>query len=290
VARLLDIAIGGVLFGALYALIAVGLNLQYGVTRILNLAYGEILLIGSYITYIFFKDFRINPLLTLIFSGLVTSVLGILIHVITFRRLVLSAASAEELEFRSLFVCFGLILLIQNLLAHIFGVTPIGTPYLMEGVEIFGERFKMNTVVAAILSAVVNAIMYTLLRFTKFGLAMRATAEEPVGAQIIGINILKIHIASFSVGCLTAALAGSMISMIYSNVTPYTGTIYTVIALIILVLGGRGSFIGSIVGGLIIGCAYYAMIRVRASLADPVIYILLIIMLLVRPRGLFGRQ
>jgi len=129
----------------------------------------------------------------------------------------------------------------------------------------------MNTVVAAILSAVVNAIMYTLLRFTKFGLAMRATAEEPVGAQIIGINILKIHVASFSVGCLTAALVGSMISMVYSNVTPYAGTIYTIIALIILVLGGRGSFIGSIVGGLIIGCAYYAMIRVRASLADPVI-------------------
>lgn len=287
---MLDIIIGGILFGAIYSLIAVGLNIQYGVTRILNLAYGEILMIGAYTTYFFFKFYGVNPLLTLIISGFITSILGIIIQIIVFRKLVRSSLSAAELEFRSLFACFGLIFIIQNLLAQIFGTTPIGTPYLMEGIDILGERFKINTVVAAIMSASINILMYIFIRFTKLGLAMRATAEEPTGAQLVGIDILKVHVASFSLGCLAAALAGSMLCIIYPNLTPFSGALYTIIALMILVLGGRGSFAGSIVGGLIIGCSYYAMLRIRASLAVPVVYLLLIIILVVRPRGLFGRQ
>lgn len=287
---MLDVIIGGILIGALYSLVAVGLNIQYGITRILNLAYGEILIIGAYITFLFFNFYGINPLLTLILSGIITFIFGILLQVAVFRKLVHSSSSAAELEFRSLFACFGLIFIIQNILAHIFGTTPIGVPYLMGGISILGERFKTNMVVAAILSILINAVMYVLMRFTKFGLAMRATAEESLGAQLVGINILKVHLVSFSIGCLTASVAGSMVCLIYSNLTPYSGTFYTIIALIILILGGKGSFLGSIVGAFIIGCSYYAMLTFKAALADPVVYIILIVMLIIRPTGLFGRQ
>jgi branched-chain amino acid transport system permease protein len=287
---LLDVIIGGALVGALYSLVAVGLNIQYGITRILNLAYGEILIIGAYITFIFFNFYGINPLLTLILSGLITFILGILLQVAVFRKLVHSSSSAVELEFRSLFACFGLIYIIQNLLAYIFGTTPIGVPYLMEGISILGERFKTNMVVTAVLSVLINAVMYVFIRFTKFGLAMRATAEEPLGAQLIGIDVLKVHLVSFSMGCFAAALSGSMVCLIYSNLTPYSGTFYTIIALIILILGGKGNFLGSVAGAFIIGCSYYAMLRFKAALADPVIYIILIVVLIIRPRGLFGRQ
>ncbi|MEM3579842.1 MAG: branched-chain amino acid ABC transporter permease [Candidatus Bathyarchaeia archaeon] len=281
--------VGGALLGALYSLFAVGLNIQYGVTRILNLAYGELLMIGAYISYFFFDSYGINPLVTLVMSGLIASILGIIIQIVVFRRLIFLSKSGAELEFRSLLACFGLIYIIQNLLAQIFGTTPIGMPYLMEGVDILGERFKLNMVVAAIMSIIINAIMYVFIRFTRLGLAMRATAEEPAGAQLVGVNILKIHAASFSLGCLAAALAGSMLCMIYQNLNPYSGAQYTLIALIILVLGGRGSFLGSVIGGFIVGYTYYAFLRTIPSLAVPAVYILLILILVVRPKGILGR-
>jgi len=277
------------LLGALYALIAVGLNVQYGVTRILNLAYGELLMIGAYITYLFFNSYGINPLITLIMSGFIVSILGVLIQILIFRRIISQSKSAMELEFKSLLACFGLIFIIQNVLVQYFGATPIGVPYLREGVSMLGERFELNKIVAAVISVIISAIMYVFIRFTRWGMAMRATAEEPTGAQLVGINILKIHAVSFSLGCLAAALAGSMLCMIYSNLDPYSGTQYALIALIILVLGGRGSFIGSVVGGLIVGYTYYIFLKITPSLAIPAVYILLILILIVKPKGLFGR-
>ena len=286
---MLDVVIGGVLLGALYSLVAVGLNIQYGITRILNLAYGELLIIGAYITFFFSNFYGVNPLFTLILSGLIAYVLGILLQVAVFRGLIHSSSSAEELEFKSLFACFGLIYIIQNLLANIFGTSPIGVPYLMEGISVLGERFKMNMVVVAVLSVLINAVMYAFIRFTKFGLAMRATVEEPAGAQLVGVDVLKIHLVSFSIGCLTAMLAGSMVCLIYPNLTPYSGTFYTIIALITLILGGRGNFLGSVVGAFILGWSHYAMLKFKAALADPIIYVILIMMLIIRPKGLFGR-
>lgn len=247
------------------------------------------MMIGAYISYFFFNAYGVNPLITLVMSGLIASVLGIVIQIVVFRRLISLSKSGAELEFRSLLACFGLIYIIQNLIAQIFGVTPIGTPYLMEGVSILGERFTLNMVVAAVMSIIINAIMYVFMRFTRLGLAMRATAEEPAGAQLVGVNILKIHVASFSLGCLAAALAGSMLGMIYTNLNPYSGSQYTLIALIILVLGGRGSFLGSVIGGFIVGCTYYAFLRTLPSLAVPAIYILLILILIIRPKGIMGR-
>ena len=286
---MLDIIIGGALLGALYSLFAVGLNIQYGVTRILNLAYGEFLIIGAYVTYLLFSSYGINPLVTLVISGPTVSVLGILIQVVVFRRLVRQSASAVELEFRSILTCFGLIFIIQNMLAQYFGTTPIGASYLQEGISVFGERFRLNMILAAVMSVIISAIMYFLMRSTRLGLAMRATAEEPTGAQLVGVNILKIHAASFGLGVLVAALAGSMLCMIYPNLNPYSGTLYTLIALVILVLGGRGSFVGSLIGGLVVGYTYYAFLKITPSLAVPAVYILLILMLIIKPKGFFGR-
>lgn len=216
-------------------------------------------------------------------------ILGVLLQVAVFRGLIHLSPSAEELEFKSLFACFGLIYIIQNLLANIFGTSPIGVPYLMEGISLLGERFKMNMVVAAVLSVLINAIMYVFMRSTKLGLAMRATVEEPVGTQLVGVDILRVHLVSFSIGCLTAMLAGSMVYLVYPNLTPYSGTFYTIIALITLILGGRRNFLGSVVGAFILGWSYYAMLKFKAALADSIIYVILIAILIIRPKELFGR-
>jgi len=286
---MLDILIGGAISGAMFALISVGLNLQYGVTRILNIAHGDFLMLGAYVTFFFFSSYGVNPLLTLIISGPIVFFLGILIQVTVFRRLVYLSKSAEELEFRSLLACFGLSFIIQNVVRLIFGITPIGSPYLNEAVNIFGETFQLNMIVAAVISIAISVAMYFLLCSTRAGLVMRAAVEEPTGAQIVGINILKVHAVSFGLGAFLSAIAGSMWSMIYSDITPYKGPIFTFIALAIIVLGGMGSFVGSLVGGFLLGYIYYITYKWEPLLYMAVVYIFLLIMLIVRPKGLFGK-
>jgi branched-chain amino acid transport system permease protein len=196
--------------------------------------------------------------------------------------------SAEELESRSLLAAFGLMFIIQNVVAAIFGATPVGASYLFVSIDILGAQFLLNMIVAAVIAVILSLVMYLVLRFTRIGLAMRATVEEPVGAQLVGINIFKIHAVSFGLGALLAALAGSLLVMIY-NMTPYVGPQYTFIALAIIILGGMGSFIGSLLGGFIIGYFYYVTLTIDPLLTYAVVYLFIIIFLTIRPKGLFGR-
>jgi branched-chain amino acid transport system permease protein len=227
-----------------------------------------------------------------VISGPTVAAFGVLIQLVVFRRLVRRSASAEELEFKSLLACFGLMFIIQNVVASVqrFAKWPpqVSTTYLYETVDILGERIQLNLIVSAVLSVIVGVILYIMLRSTRLGLAMRATVEEPTGAQLVGISILKIHAVSFGLGCLLSALAGSMLVMRYS-VDPFFGPPYTFIALAVIILGGMGSFIGSLLGGFFMGYVYYGSLIVEPILATAVVYIFIIIILLIRPKGLFGR-
>jgi branched-chain amino acid transport system permease protein len=165
----------------------------------------------------------------------------------------------------------------------------IGTPYLMEPIIILGERVQSNLVVAAVLSIIIGVLMYFLLRSTRLGLAMRAAVEEPTGAQLVGINILKVHAVSFGLGALLAGLAGSMLVMIFPGLSPFFGPTYTYIALAVIILGGMGSFVGSMLGGFLIGYVYYTTSTYQPLLPNVVVYIFIIIMLIIRPKGFFGR-
>jgi len=283
-----DIIIGGAILGAIYSLIAVGLNLQYGVTRILNIAHGEFLMLGAYVTCIFFALYGVNPLVSLVISGPIVFVIGILIQIVVFRRIVRVSKVAEELEVRSLLVCFALMYIIQNVVALIFTPNPRGAPYLTASINIAGYWVELGMVVAAVMSIIISLLMYLLLRFTSIGLAMRATVEDPTGAQLVGINNLKIHAVSFGLGALLSASAGSMLVM-FRYLTPFTGPDYTFIALAVIVLGGTGSFMGSLVGGFIVGYVYYASLTIDPLMTFAAVFSCIIILLLIRPKGLFGR-
>ncbi|MEM1538933.1 MAG: branched-chain amino acid ABC transporter permease [Candidatus Bathyarchaeia archaeon] len=286
---MIDVIIGGAILGALFSLIAVGLNLQYGVTRILNIAHGEFLVIGAYVTYILFTYYGVNPMLSLVISGPTVFLIGVFLQVSVFRKLIHLSKSAEELEFRSLLVCFGLQFIIQNLIRSRFGTAPIGAPYLMETVSILGEKFQINRIVAAIIAVAISVALYFLLRSTKAGLAMRAAVEEPTGAQLVGVNILKIHALSFGLGALTSALAGSMYSMIEPTINPYAGSRFTFIALAVIILGGMGSFVGSLLGGFFIGYLNYITLKMDPLITMAVVYAFIVIMLIIKPKGLLGR-
>ena len=285
----ISVVFGGAILGAIFSLIAVGLNLQYGVSRILNIAIGDFLMVGAYVTFFFFSTYGVNPLVSLAISGPIVFGLGILLQLTVFRRIVHLSKSTEELETRSLLACFALPFIIENVVGVIFGGNPIGASYLSASVNVLGAMLQENMVVAAFMSIIISLVMYLVLRFSSIGLAMRAIAEEPTGAQLVGINNFKVHAVSFGIGALFSALAGSMLVMIYSNITPYIGPQYTCIALAVIIVGGMGSFIGSLIGGFLIGYAYYISLVVNPLITLAVVYSFIIVVLIVRPKGFFGR-
>lgn len=290
-----DIVIRGAIDGALFALIAVGLNLQYGVTRILNVAHGEFLMLGAFITSVLFNLYGINPLVSLAISGCAVLAVGVLIYSLVFRRIIKQSRVPEELEVRSLLACFGLMLIISYTLSAIIRTNPklkiSTTEFLRDPITILGVTIELNKIVAMVVAIAFNVLLYVLLRSTRIGLAMRAAAQEPTGAQLVGINVLKCHLISFGLSAFLGAVAGSLLSMVFYTLEPLSGGTYTFIALTVIVIGGTGSFIGSLVGGFIMGYINYIVLKMPQGglLSITVVYMFLVVMLLVRPKGLFGR-
>lgn len=289
-----DIIILGTVNGAIFALVAAGLNLQYGVTRILNIAHGQFMMLGALISAFLFKYYNVNPLVGMAIGGPTMFVIGVLIYFIVFRRMVRLSRSAEELEALSLLACFGLLFVILNVMQIVIKAYPLlaylYTPYLNQIITILGEKVELSRIVAACMAAIFSVLMYIMLRSTRTGLAMRATSQEPIGAQVVGINISRVHMVSFGLSVLMGAIGGSLLAMILPNLSAASGPMYTFIALAVIVVGGMGSFIGSLVGGFLMGYVYFATFKLLSSqLSMPVVYAFIIIMLLVRPKGLFGR-
>jgi branched-chain amino acid transport system permease protein len=287
----LDILVGGVLLGSIYSLIAAGLNLQYGVARMLNVAHGDFLMLGAYLTYFCFILLGINPFVSIIVIGPLMFLIGILIYTLIFRRIVKLSKKAEEFEFRSLLLFFGLSFVIQNLATVLWTANYRGYEAPSFGIiNVFGVTFEFNRIIIALISILVNLFLYLFLHFTKIGLAMRAIVDEPEGAQLVGINIYTISGISFSLGVLLCTWAGNLISILHGTINPFMGSPYTLIALVLVILAGIGSFKGNIMGGFVLGYLAYTTMRViNSALTLVAIYTVLILILLIRPQGLFGR-
>jgi branched-chain amino acid transport system permease protein len=287
----LDILIGGAILGAVYSLIAVGLNLQYGVTRILNVAHGEFLMIGAYLAYFTFTIIGMNPFASIIIIGPFMFFIGFLVYTLLLRGMVKASKSGEELEFRSLLLCFGLSFVIQNVAVVLWTANYRGYEVPSLGTaSILGVPFEVNRIVIALISIVINVLLWVFLRYTRAGVAMRATVEQPEGSQLVGINIYNICAMSFSLGILLAAWAGTLISVLSATINPFMGAPYTLIALVLVILAGIGSFKGNIVGGFVFGYLSYITLRViHPALTLVVVYGALILILLIRPKGLFAK-
>lgn len=285
-----DILIGGLVLGALYSLISVGLNLQYGVMRILNVAHGEFLMLGAYVTYFCVTFLGLNPFTSFMVIGPLMFSVGLMVYMITLRRVIKQSKSSEEVESKSLLLCFGLSFVIQNFVMVLwtanyrgYETPPLGT------INILGASFEIYRILIAATSLAINIVLYLYLKFTRVGLAMRAIVDNSEGAQLAGINPYNIYALSFGIGVILSAFAGSLIS-IYTSINPFMGSPYTIIALVLIILAGIGSFKGNIVGGFIIGYLVYITLRlIHSALALVIVYAALILILLLRPRGLFAR-
>lgn len=284
----LDVIIGGLLTGGIYALLAAGFSLQYGVSRVLNVSHGEFIMLGAMATYSLYIPFGINPLVSLAIVGPVFLIIGSLINRILFERIRRLAGSLEVFEGWSILVSFGLLFIIQNVALLAWGADERGYKFLVIPVNLLGSIFAANRLVALSLAVVIGLSFFFFLVRTRLGKAIRAAAQEETGAQLIGVNIHWMHGLCFGFGALLAGLAGVLISTMFT-VSPFMGLPYTIIAIIVVVLGGLGNILGSLVGGLILGLIGSIVLHIEPGLELAVLYMLFMLILLVRPKGIFGK-
>ena len=284
-----ELIASGLITGGIYALIALGLNLQYGLMRVLNIAHGEFLMLGAFLTWAAHTAWGLSPLLMIPASFALLMGTGLVVHRLAFRRLTRTSPNLDIFEARGLMVSFGLMFLVQNLAQLLWGGDLRGYDYLTEPVPVAGAQFAGNKLLLFVLALVFSAALIVLLRRTLWGKGVRALMQSPTGARLVGIDTERLHPLMFGVGLGLSGVAGCLLSMSYT-ISPAMGEPYTVTALIVITLGGFGSLSGALAGGLALGVVEaIGMHFTNPSLKSLLSYAVFIGVLLWKPNGLFTR-
>jgi branched-chain amino acid transport system permease protein len=287
--RLLGLIVIGILAGGVYGLMAVGLSLQYGVCRVLNITHGEFVMLGALLTFAFTR-LGINPLLAPIIIGPLLFGIGFLLQATLFRGVKARAPSPAAFEGNALLVAFGLMYIISYVARMQFGTRSLPTHYLTNSVSFLGVNIQFSLIVGFAIAAVLGIAVYLFLTRSRLGRAIRATAEDQPTAQLMGVNTNTILALCFGLGALLAGVVGTLISL-RTDVNAGIGFNNTIIALIVVTLGGLGSVPGSFVAGIIIGIVSMLVAGLWESvLIVPVYYAMLMVLLLVRPSGILGKK
>tara|TARA_B100000315_G_C14555987_1_gene578184 strand:- start:56 stop:922 length:867 start_codon:yes stop_codon:yes gene_type:complete len=286
----MDILIIGVLLGGAYALMAMGLQLQYGVARIMNLANGEMLVAGSFAAFWIFTSATYSPVLSIAVVAPLAFTVNWLIYKIFMRPLVKRAKSEGQLEVDSILSTFGQSFILVGLMLALFGGEYFSYAYLERPFEILGQPYELNRVVAFLFSIVLCGCLYFWLNRTRVGLTLRAVSVNANAAGLVGINVPRASALAFAIGGAVTASGGALLSM-FLTFDASVGVIFTMKALVIVIMGGVRDIRGTILVAFVLGLTETAV----ASLIDPGLtlaaaYFLFIIILLFRPEGLFGRR
>ena len=274
--------------GGIYALVSMGLSMQYGVAKILNISHGEFIMIGAFLTWTLVTMAGLHPVLALIICCPFILGVGFVFHRTLFKRLKDISRISVVFESNAMLLAFGLMYIIQNIGSRIWGASPLGYTFMAYPVSIGGNQIPVNRLFVLGFAVVVSAGFYIFLIKTRLGKSIRASAQDPVAAGLMGIRINTIMAICFGIGTMLAGIAGSLLTMIQPSFTSM-GMGYTVTALIVVVLGGLGSVPGSLIGGVILGVVGTIIARIEPSLMMIVFYLIIMVLLIIRPKGLLGR-
>jgi branched-chain amino acid transport system permease protein len=288
-ALLIDIALTGAVLGGMYALIAMGLTLQYGVARIMNLSHGEGMVAAAFGAHWAFSAMAVSPLVGLIVALPLAFAVNWLVYRIVLMPLVRRAKNAGMLEVDSILATFGLLFVLQGVMLVIFGGQFYSYSYLSVPVHVLGSTVALNRLIALLFALVIGTALYLALTRTRAGTAIRAVAVDPVAAQLVAIDVRAASAFAFALGGALAAAGGVLVSM-FMTFTAAMGVVFTMKALIVVIMGGVGNLLGALLAGLMLGLAETAVARlVDPGLTIAVTYALFLTVLLWRPTGLFGR-
>ncbi len=287
--NLLDILITGLILGGIYSLIAVGLTLQYGVGRVLNVSHGEFIMVGALATYSLYTVLGVSPLAAITMVTPALFVIGYLLDRTLFNYLRKKSPNADAFSATSLLASFGLLFVAQNLMLLIWGANLKGYTYLNASVSIFGALYGVNRLLALGVAVSVSAVFYIFIKSTRLGKAIRAAAENPTMAQVMAVNVKQVLAICFGLGAALAGLAGILYSLMF-ELQPGKGIELTIIAIVVVVFGGLGSITGSLIGGFLLGLVTSIVNFIDPSLSLVAFYLIFILLLLFKPSGILGRQ
>ena len=276
----------GAAIGCIYVLLATGLNLIFGVMKLVNFAHGELLMIGAYIGFTVITALGVNVYVAVFLSMGIVALIGIAVERLSFRRVL----GAEKLN--EIFVSLGLILIFDNIAVLLWGdkIKRLISPFENMSLMVGEASIRVDWLIAILFVVVILIALLFLIKKTKIGMAMRATSQKGQTSMLMGINIERIYIFTFALGAALAGAAGVLYGIIFPF-DPYIGALPTIKAFAIIILGGLGSIPGAIIGGLLYGIAEQtAAITLGSIWRDAVAFSVLIIVLLFRPEGLFGKK
>jgi len=287
--QIIDILISGLLLSGTYALVAMGLNLQYGVARIMNLANGEVLVFGSLAAFWLYTSSQISPLLTILIVIPISFVGNLLIYNLLLAPLVRRSKSRAALEVDSILATFGMSFILIGVMISIEGGF-FAYKYLSEPIQILGSTTSLSRLVAFLIATLIALVLYLWLNKTRSGVAVRAVSVSTEAAGLVGINVPRISAFAFAIGGAITAVGGALIST-FITLDASIGVVFTLKALIIVIMGGVGEIRGAIIAAIILGIVETTV----ATLVDPGLtltaaYFIFVLILLFRPQGLFGRR
>jgi branched-chain amino acid transport system permease protein len=286
---LFEVFLSGLLLGGTYGLIALGLNLQYGVARILNLSYGEFFMGGAFTAFFTIVLWKLNPMLSVFVSVPIAFVMNWLIYQYLMIPLVRRAPDQDALDADVVLVTFGLFFVFEGLALVEWSGDLRGYSFLSWPVPVLGATIAANRLLAFVGACVLALLLFLVLRYTRFGTALRAITIDPVAASLVGVDVRRYSALAFAIGGALAAVSGMLVST-FISFSATTGVEYTLKALIVVIMAGVGRVTGTLAAGLVLGVVE----SVGGYLVDPQLTIainfgLFMIVLLLRPTGLFTR-
>ena len=283
----LQVLLWGLYAGCIYILLATGLNLIFGVMKVVNFAHGQLLMIGAYVTFTFYALSGWNPYVLIAASFPILVLLGVLIERLCFRP-ILGTGKLNEI-----FISIGLIYILENAAALIWTDEwrEIESPYADVTVTIAGVHLPLDYLIIIATTIIILLALWAFLRRTRLGKAVRATSQNRGAAMLMGINVERMDMLTFGIGAGIAGAAGTLWVVSGQIFNPYIGSLPAIKAFAIIIIGGLGSIQGAIIGGLILGVAEnFAITTLGAAWKDSVSFLLLILVLILRPTGLFGES
>jgi branched-chain amino acid transport system permease protein len=282
----LNVAIGGVLTGLVYGLMALGLSVIFGVVRVVNFAHGEMMTVAMYIALTLFSAFHLDPLVMLVPIAVVLFALGYALQAGLINMFI---ARPEHSQFLLL---IAIAIIIVNVLLILFGPDSqnVQTAYAYQSFQYGPLIVDATKLYAASTAIVVAAALFGFFRYTQLGTAIRACADNQTGAIVVGLNVKQLYALTFGIGSACVGAAGCMLLLIF-DVTPSIGPSYTLLAFVIVITGGLGSMPGAIVGGVLIGVTEaIAGLLFTPSAKSMFVFAILVLVLLVRPQGIMGQR
>ncbi|HIR28388.1 MAG TPA: branched-chain amino acid ABC transporter permease [Candidatus Choladousia intestinigallinarum] len=280
----------GISLGSVYAIIALGYTMVYGIAKMLNFAHGDVIMIGAYVTLTAMTSLTMPTIPALLLAIVVCTVLGVVIERVAYRPL-RNAASPLAV----LITAIGVSYLLQNIALLVFGANTKSFPSVVQfpALSLAGGKLVISSLtLVTIFACIVIMIGLTLfIKKTKAGQAMLAVSEDKGAAQLMGINVNGTIALTFAIGSALAAIAGVLLCSAYPSLTPYTGSMPGIKAFVAAVFGGIGSIPGAMIGGILLGVIeIFGRAYISSQMADAIVFAVLIVVLLVKPAGLLGKK